>query len=267
MPEQDHDYQTRFGGVARLLTEEGLARLRAAHVMVVGLGGVGSWTAEALARSGVGRLTLVDLDEICLTNTNRQLHALDGKIGGAKAEAMAARARAINPVIEVDPVQEFYSQSNSEALLSRGASCVVDAIDNGNTKAHLLATCRERDIPAVTCGGAGGRSDPTRLRVADLSRTHNDTLLHLVRKKLRQIYGFPRGKRKFGIPTVFSEEPITYSWSDGSVCAEREPGGDAGVNCNSGLGTAAWVTGAFGLTVAGEVVKLLASPPEGETGA
>ena len=261
-----HDiYQTRFGGVARLLSEAGLERLRTARVAVIGLGGVGSWTVEALARSGVGHLTLVDLDEICVTNTNRQIHALEPGFGKPKAGELAARARAINPEIDADAVLQFYSQANSEELLARDFDCVVDAIDNGNTKAHLLDACREHGIPAVTCGGAGGRKDPTKIRVADLSRTYNDALLHLVRRKLRQVYGFPRGKRKFGVPTIFSEENIAYTWSDGTICAQREPGGGGGVNCNSGLGTAAWVTGAFGLAMAGEVVKLLTASLE-ETG-
>ena len=178
---------------------------------------------------------------------------------------MAARARSINPEINAEPVLEFYSQANSDALLSRSFDCVIDAIDNGNTKAHLLDACRKRDIPAVTCGGAGGRKDPTKIRVADLSRTYNDSLLHLVRRKLRREYGFQRGRKKFGVPTVFSEENIAYTWSDGTICAQREPGGGGGVNCNSGLGTAAWVTGAFGLALAGEAIKLLTAPLE-ETG-
>lgn len=259
--QHDNDFQERFGGVGRLLGQEGLERLRGARVAVIGLGGVGSWTVEALARSGVGALALIDLDEICVTNTNRQLHAAGDNFGRPKAEAMAERARSIHPGIEIEVVQQFYSAFNSDSLLGGGFDCVVDAIDNGNTKAHLLAGCRERGIPAVTCGGAGGRSDPTKLRVCDLSRTHNDALLHLVRKKLRQDYGFPRGKKLFGVPAVFSEENISYSWSDGSVRARREPGGEAGVNCNSGLGTAAWVTGAYGLTMAGEVVKVITATP------
>ena len=168
------DFEFRFGGIGRLFGVDALARLRAAHVCVVGIGGVGSWTVEALARSGVGQLTLVDLDEICISNVNRQLHALNADVGRAKVEVMAERVRGINPECDVRPLPEFFTESNAEALLNTRYDFVVDAIDSLANKCRLIALCRDKKIPIVTCGGAGGRQDPTQVRVADLADTSHD---------------------------------------------------------------------------------------------
>ena len=205
------DFGFRFGGLARLYGAAGLARLRAAQVLVVGLGGVGSWTVEALARSGVGVLTLVDLDDICVSNVNRQLPALDGTIGRAKAEVLAERVRGINPECRVEARVEFFTEDSAERLLQRGAGggergradrltpdFVVDAIDSVANKCRLIALCRAQGIPLVSCGGAGGRRDATQVRVVDLARTTHDRLLSEVRKRLRQAHGFPREGKKFG---------------------------------------------------------------------
>lgn len=255
----DADYMARFGGMGRLYGGAGLAAFRAAHVAVVGMGGVGSWAAEALARSGVGTLTLMDLDDICRSNTNRQVHTLEGTVGQSKVAAMAARLRAINPDIAVCELSAFYTETTSEAFFAVPYSAVVDAIDSVRHKAHLLATARARGVPVVTVGGAGGRRDPARIKVADLSRSEGDRLLMLVRKKLRGAHGFPRvGKGKFRIPCVYSDEPPRYPWSDGSVCAEREPGGTGGLDCEAGLGSATHITASMGLFAAGLVLERLA---------
>ena len=227
---------------------------------VVGIGGVGSWIVEALARSGVGELTLIDLDEVCVSNVNRQIHALDGEVGRPKIAVMAERCRAINPEIKIHQENAFYTVTDSAALLdpARGYTFVVDSIDNGKLKAHLLAACRDLGIPSITCGGAGGRSDPTKVQVADLTKSFNDPLLHAVRKHLRQRYGFPRGgKRKMRVTCIFSEELPVYPWSDGSVCSRQEAGTDMRLNCEEGFGTAAFLTGAFGMVAAAEVVKAI----------
>ena len=258
------DFSLRFGGVGRLISADGLERVNRAHVCVLGIGGVGSWIVEALARSGVGELTLVDLDEVCVSNVNRQLHALEGQVGKPKISVMAERVRAINPHVRVHEENAFYTTSSSADLLDpkRGYTYLVDAIDNGKLKAHLLAACRDLGLPALTCGGAGGRADPTKIRSCDLLKSFNDPLLHAVRKNLRQRYGFPRGpKRKMGVTCVFSEEPPFYPWSDGSVCARQEAGSDMRLNCEDGFGTAAFLTGAFGMVAAAEVVKALSLPP------
>ena len=254
------DFEFRFGGIARLFGTEALARLRAAHVCVVGIGGVGSWTVEALARSGVGRLTLVDLDEVCVSNVNRQLHALNADVGRAKVEVRAERARGINPECAVRAAAEFFTAANADALLSARYDFVVDAIDSLTNKCLLIARCHEAGVPIVTCGGAGGRRDPTQTRIADLAFTSHDRLLQKVREKLRQEFGFPRGEKKFGVPAVFSPETPVFPARDGSVCAQREAGANGEslkLNCDSGFGTATFVTGTFGFAAAAHVVQAL----------
>jgi tRNA threonylcarbamoyladenosine dehydratase len=266
------DFDFRFGGIARLCGKTGLQRLRDAHVMVVGIGGVGSWVVEALARSGVGTLSLVDLDEACVSNVNRQLHALDGTIGQSKAGLMAARAQAIQPEGLFVAVQEFFTEENAERLLGLAPSgegaadakptYVVDAIDAVSNKVLLLARCHAHGIPVITCGGAGGRRDATQVRVVDLARTTHDRLLAEVRKRLRKEHGFPRDEKKlFGLDAVFSAEPQVFPQEDGGVCAERASaaeGESLRLNCDWGFGSAAFVTGTFGFAAAGQVVRRIA---------
>lgn len=254
-----HDAQ-RFGGIARLCGEAGLARLRAAHVCIVGIGGVGSWTVEALARSGVGALTLIDLDEVCVTNINRQIHALDGTIGRSKVEVMAERARLINPDCRVTAVPEFFTEQNAQRLLAPAFACVVDAIDAVANKCRLLALCRERKLPVISCGAAGGRLDGTQARLADLAEVTHDRLLAEVRKRLRKEPGFPATGKPFGIPCVFSPE-APVSPAPAECAAGGEPGETPRLNCDWGYGSAAFVTGTFGFAAAGWVVRKVAAGP------
>lgn len=249
----------RFGGIARLVGAHGLQRLRAAHVCVVGIGGVGSWTVEALARSGVGALTLIDLDEVCVTNINRQLHALDGTVGRAKVDVMAERVRLINPECRVTPVAEFFTEANAARLLAPDFSFVVDAIDSVSNKCRLLALCRERKLPVVSCGAAGGRLDATGVRVADLADVTHDRLLSEVRKRLRKEHGFPPLGKKLGVPCVFS--PETPVEPEPPACAAEGHGSEAPprLNCEWGYGSATFVTGTFGFAAAGWVVRRLAA--------
>jgi tRNA A37 threonylcarbamoyladenosine dehydratase len=249
----------RFGGVARLYGRRGLERLAQAHVCVVGVGGVGSWTVEALVRSGVGALTLIDLDEVCVTNTNRQLPALEGNVGRAKVEVLAERAQAISPACEVRAVQEFFTAQTAARLLDPGYAWVVDAIDHVEHKCLLIASCCRSGIPVLTVGGAGGKRDGTLVRVADLGRSEQDGLLKATRRGLRAGHGFSQKPGEaFGVVCVFSSEKPVYPWADGSACGEREPGGVLKMDCASGFGAAAAVTGAFGLAAAGEVVRQIA---------
>ncbi len=258
------DFMERFSGVGRLFSAKGLERLRASRVCVIGIGGVGVWAAEALARSGIGTLTLVDMDDLCYSNTNRQLHALDGHYGQLKVEAMAERIRAINPACQVEARTEYFTASSMESILGEKPDCIVDAIDSLKNKALLLAECRKRGLRIATTAGAGGRRDPTQVRVADLTGVFNDPLAAQLRKKLRREYGFP-GEREgpFGIPCVFSKERAVYPRADGTVCAEREAGADYRLNCDVGFGTAAFVTGAFGLAAAGWAVDSLSKETPG----
>ncbi|MFO1488286.1 MAG: tRNA threonylcarbamoyladenosine dehydratase [Verrucomicrobiota bacterium] len=248
-------FDARFGGVMRLFGTAGAARLRRAHVCVIGVGGVGSWAVEALARSGIGTLTLVDLDDVCISNVNRQSHALTGTFGKPKVEVMTERVRAINPDCQVRARQEFFLKSNAEDVLGGGYDCVLDAIDQTALKCLLLAMCREKKIPIVTTGGAAGRRDPTAIEIADLAQTGGDPLLAEVRKRLRAEYGFPRDKELFGIECAFSKEPMVYSQTDGTVSCERGTATDLRIDCNTGLGTAAFVTSVFGMAAASCVVR------------
>lgn len=259
----DPDHQNRFGGVARLYGRAGLARLADARVAVIGIGGVGSWVAEALARSGVGHLTLVDLDDICVTNVNRQIHALDGQLGRPKTTAMAERLRAIHPGCEVAEIHAFFTARTAAEILAPGFDAVADAIDTTVHKSLLLAECIRRGLTTVTCGGAGGRRDPTRIRVADLAFSGKDPLLGQIRKSLRADHGFPKvpqGERPepFGVEAVFSDEPPVFEQCDGGVSPDRPADGSARLNCTTGLGTAAHVTGCFGLIAAGRVIERIA---------
>src|SRR5580700_9882892 len=187
-----NDSELRFGGLARLYGVDGLRRLLEASVCVVGVGGVGSWTAEALARSGLGRITLVDLDDVCVSNVNRQLHALDSSVGRPKVDVMAERIHAIHPACQVGTISAFFNETTAEEILKNRFDFVVDAIDQAENKSLLIARCCQKQIPIICAGAAGGRRDPAAIEVADLARTSHDALLRKVRQKLRDEYGFPR---------------------------------------------------------------------------
>ena len=257
----DATVSNRFGGIDRLYGMGALTRLAASHVTVVGIGGVGSWAVEALARSGVGKLTLIDADDLCVSNTNRQLPALEGQYGRAKVEAMGERCRAINPRIELEMKAQFLTPSNLDALLGTPVSLVLDACDSFRSKVEMIAYCRRRKQPIITVGSAGGRSDVTQIRVRDLSRTEHDAMLSLIRKKLRSEFNFPKNHdRYFGVPAVYSLENVRYPQADGSVCGLRpQLGKDEALklDCGAGLGAATHVTGAFAFAAVGKAMELL----------
>ena len=254
----------RFGGIDRLYGSGALARLSRCHVTVVGIGGVGSWAVEAFARSGVGKLTLIDADDLCVSNTNRQLPALEGQYGRAKIEAMAERCRAINPGIELDLQPRFLTPSNLGELLDAPGDLVLDACDSFRSKVEMIAYCRRRKQPIVTVGSAGGRSDVTQIRVRDLSRTEHDAMLSLIRRKLRGEFNFPKNHdRYFGVPAVYSLENVRYPQADGSVCGIRpQLGKDEALklDCGAGLGAATHVTGAFAFAAVGKAMEMLLKP-------
>lgn len=258
-PELPADYLDRFSGIARLYGTTALPKLRRSHIAVIGVGGVGSWTAEALARSGVGEITLVDLDEVCITNVNRQLPALDGAVGRFKVASLAERMRLINPEITVHESLSFFTENTAERILETPFDVIVDAIDAVPEKSFLIATCRDRHLRLVVAGGAGGKSNPAHVSSDDLAYATNDRLLKLVRKKLRQNYDFPpeHTKAPFGVRAVFSTENAKYPWEDGSVREDPEPGSHLRLNCATGFGTATPVTGTFGFTAAAEAISLL----------
>jgi len=247
------DYQRRFGGLERLYGTGALARAAGAHVVVVGIGGVGSWAAEALARSGVGQLTLIDLDHVAESNINRQIQALDSTLGASKTEAMAARIALINPGCVVNTVEEFIDEHNPASLIPP-CNAVLDAIDHVRAKAALIAWCRRAGIRVVTTGAAGGRSDPTRIEVTDLSRTTQDALASKVRAQLRRDYGFPRDpKKKFGVECVFSQEQSRRPASANACSVDEGFEAGAGLNC-AGYGSSVAVTASFGFAAAARVL-------------
>ena len=292
--------QRRFGGVARLFGAEGAARIRRAHVAIAGVGGVGSWAAEALARSGVGTLTLIDLDHVAESNINRQVHALESTLGMAKAEAMRARIADIAPGCTVNAVDDFVTRDNVAALVPDGVDWVIDAVDQVGAKAALVAHCRACGIAVVACGAAGGRTDPLQLRQDDLAQTQGDALLAAVRADLRRRHGFPkaatgspqakgyaRARRAaaFGVPAIYCDElavragdadatsghagaePAGSSDAGGRAAAGDDaapasaPGaGGAALGC-AGYGSIVTVTASMGLAAAGLVLRALAAPP------
>ncbi len=261
----DIDFDRRFGGLARLYGASALAAFRHAHVCVIGVGGVGSWAVEALARSAIGRITMIDLDNLAESNVNRQLHALTDTLGMAKVEALARRIAQINPYCEVTQVEDFIAADNvADMIPPRRFDYVIDAIDDARAKTALIVHCRQQQIPLVTIGSAGGQVDPTRIAVCDLSRTEQEPLLARVRKNLRIRHGFPRGtKNKFGIDAVYSTEPLRQP----DVCAtgdadaadlDSNDAGVTGLNC-AGYGSAVVVTASFGFVAAAHVLRKLAA--------
>ncbi|WP_250518307.1 MULTISPECIES: tRNA threonylcarbamoyladenosine dehydratase [unclassified Caballeronia] len=260
------DRDRRFGGIARLYGAPALAAFERAHVAVIGIGGVGSWVAEALARSAVGRLTLIDLDNVAESNTNRQIHALDGNYGKAKVTAMAERIKLIDPACDVRQIEDFVEPGNFDETLGGGFDYVIDAIDSVRTKTALIAWCVARKQALITVGGAGGQLDPTRIRIDDLALTIQDPLLSKVRGQLRKLHGFPRGpKARFKVSAVYSDEPLIYPEApacDISESAEHfETGanyaGPVGLNC-AGFGSSVCVTASFGFAAAAHVLRELA---------
>jgi len=249
----------RFGGVSRVYGQRALSHFQQLHIVVAGLGGVGSWALEALARTGIGKLTLIDLDDVCTTNINRQLPATDDTIGQLKTEVLAQRVKAINPNCEVKVIDDFLLPENFEEYLT-GADAVLDAIDSVNTKAALVAWCKRRKLRLVVCGGAGGQIDPGMIRVGDLAKAKQDPLLAKVRSQLRRDYGFSKNpKRKWGVDCVYSEEQLRYpvisGEQEGEVTLQKPGSGSMRMDCSSGFGAAMVVTCSFAMQATAVLLK------------
>jgi tRNA threonylcarbamoyladenosine dehydratase len=262
--EDEYKLHRRFDRMGRLVGDDAMKRLFASKVMIVGLGGVGSFVAESLSRSGVGRLQLVDFDKVCVTNTNRQLQAMKGTIGKHKANVLAERLRAINPQAEVMPITRFYDKESAEELLATRPDFIVDCIDNITAKCHLLANARQKGVRVVSSMGASGRMDPTQIEIADLSETKIDPFAEAIRKILYKKYDFPY-KTRWDIPAVYSmersREPIDLHYDNGEGFRCVCPGGKNDLHsCEERrviYGTASFVTGVFGMYLASVVVRTI----------
>lgn len=259
------DYNQRFGGIARLYGVQGLKNLLKARVLVVGVGGVGSWAAESLARSGVGSITLVDLDDICITNTNRQLPAMSGHFGKLKIQVIKERILAINPQCAVTTIEDFFTATSAEAILDKKYDYVIDAIDSLHNKCLLASMCRDKNLPVIVTGGAAGKVNPTQIQIADLGECINDSLIFRMRKRLRQEFNFPSGasstrskKQKFHMMCVFSPEDPMFPTADGGVCAIPDLETNLKMDCETGMGSVSHITSIFGLMAAGHVVNTIA---------
>lgn len=266
--EDNYTLHRRFDRMGRLVGDDMMKKLFNSHVMIIGLGGVGSWAAESLARSGIGKLTIIDFDEICITNANRQLHALQGLVGQKKAVVMGERLKKINPQAIVEVITKFYNKDTSEEILALKPDFIVDAIDNLTAKTFLLNECKTQKINVITSGGASAKMDPTMIKIKDLANTVMDPLAHSVRKILRQEYNFPR-KGEFGIACVFSDEvpmePVELKYDLGlgfrCVCPQGEIDPHSCMHRSVIYGNASFITGAFGLAAASWVVRQITNHP------
>ena len=251
-------YEEKFGSLERVYGEPVTCMLRELHICVIGVGGVGSWTAEALARTGVGSITLVDADEITRGNTNRQIHALESTLGKSKVEVMKLRILDINPECQVNVINQYLDEENHREILEAGYDAVIDAIDRIKYKAMIIYCCKRNKIPVITTGGAGGLMDPTKIEVADLARTWNDPLAASVRNRLRYKYSFARDiKKTFGIPCVYSSEQQRYPDKAGKVGYAKPGVAGLSLDCNFGYGSSVAVTASFGFATAAGVIDLV----------
>lgn len=249
------DFDSRFGGIVRVYGIAGMEKIRRARILVIGIGGVGSWVAEALARTGIGHMTLVDLDDVCVTNINRQIHALNGTVGKFKVDVMKERVALINPFCEVDTKQCFFSPKNLNNIFDKTYDFVVDACDDFTNKCYLIDHCRQNKIPLVVMGGAGGKTDPSQIRMSDMSTSANDRLLARLRKKLRQDFNFPgENEGDFGVWSIWSHERAVYPTADGCV-THKPPGFAKNMDCSEGFGSVSFVTGAFAFAATSLVMR------------
>ena len=251
-----NDYAQRFAGITRLYGVNEADIIRQLHICVIGIGGVGSWSAEALARSGVGHITLIDHDDIALSNINRQIHTLSNTVDRSKVDVMGERIRQINPECNVVIIDDFITETTLEKYLDQNFDFVIDAIDSIKFKSAMINFCKRNKIPIITTGGAGGLIDPSKIEIVDLSKTWNDPLAAKVRATLRNKYGFSKNtKRSFGIPCVFSSEQQRYPKADGSVCHAKPGIKGATLDCNFGFGSSSTVTASFGFFAAARAIN------------
>jgi len=249
--------QNRLAGIARLYGDAALSIFQSSHIAIVGIGGVGSWIAEAFARSGIGQITLIDLDEICVTNVNRQVHALTETVGQSKTQVMKSRILSINPSCVVNEINDFVGYENLQACMAGDYDYVVDAIDSSAIKAAIVNWCKRNKMPVICIGGAGGKINPADIKISDLNKTKNDPLLANVRSQLRAYHGFSRNpKRYYSIECVYSTEQVRYPDGQGSTTFQK-PGESINMDCNTGFGSATHITASFAFFAASRIFEKL----------
>lgn len=255
----DNEISRRFAGIQRLYGQQAYHKILRSHVCVIGIGGVGSWVAESLARSAIGKLTLIDLDHIAESNINRQIHSLSETLGQSKILAMKSRISSINPECQITIIDEHISIDNIPEIFDQEFTFIIDCIDQFRVKAELINHCRSNKKKIITIGGAGGRIDPTRIKIADLTRAEGDSLLAKIRKQLRNQYNFPRNlQRRFDIPCVYSTEQLRYPTDDSEVTNQKsECTNLSGLNCANGFGSLAAVTASFGMIASSYVLNYI----------
>lgn len=251
------NYLQRFGGVARLYGDAALAALSKAHMAIIGLGGVGTWAAEALVRSGVGEITLIELDDICVTNTNRQSHTLQSTVGQTKNRVISARLRDINPDLVLHSIEDFILKSNIAELIGKQHHVVIDATDATHIKAALIAYCSAVKVRLIVCGSSGGKRDPQLITVADLANTRSDPMLAKIRTQLFRHHNFARDtRRKFRVDAVYSTEQMVYPKPDGTVNMDKHVMQQGiRLDCAAGIGSSLMVTGCFGFMAAAKAIE------------
>jgi len=254
------DTAFRFGGVSRLYGAAALEQFQNSHIAIIGIGGVGSWAAEALVRSGIGEVTLFDLDDICVSNINRQIHALQDTVGQMKVEVMAERLLQINPKLRVHACHQFITPKNVGTLIDERFTYVFDATDSVKAKTSIVSHCSRNKIKLICSGGAGGQIDPSQIEIADLNKTIQDPLLAKVRNNLRRLHGFSRNpKRKYRVDCVYSTEQLSFDQGDGTVCHQKPASqSSAKLDCASGFGAVTHITATFGFFAASQILKKLA---------
>ena len=249
--------KNRFQGIINIYGEKGLEKLKNSHVKIAGIGGVGSWVAEALARTGVQTLSLIDMDDVCITNTNRQIHATQSSIGKTKTEVMKSRLKDINPEITVHTIFDFVLPNNVQNMLSDDFDFFVDCTDHIPAKSWIAKLCKQNKIPFLICGGAGGKTDPSKIKVADLNQANHDQLLKRLRVKLKKEFGFSKTQKKLKVPVVFSEEAPRYADGNGGICQNKPSQSPVKLDCYSGFGSLSYLTGSFGFFISHYVINEL----------
>ncbi len=252
-------YQQRFSGLARIYGQTGLDKLQMANVCVIGIGGVGSWVVEALARSGVNKMSIIDLDDVSITNVNRQIHALTSTLDCSKVEVMQARVSDINPDCKVTTIEDFVTPDNVQDYINNEFDVVIDAADSVKAKSAIIAHCKRQKIKVICIGGAGGQHDPLQITKADLAKTIQDPLLAKVRSELRRFYHFSQNpKRNFGVECIYSTEQLKYPTADGDVTQSKQHSqGASKMDCSTGFGAFVGVTATFGLIAASRAIAFI----------